>query len=128
MMKRYTFIVLTILLLTVLSACGKAETAVPTLPVEAPAQELTTAPTEQPLQPVTEAPAPQQPPPASPTIDGRELLESRCAVCHSIDRVTSKTGTAEEWGNIVSNMIARGAKLTDEEKAILVQYLAENFK
>ncbi len=134
-MKRLSFIVLIILLLMVLSACGKTEAPVPTAAVETPVQELTLAPVEPPaaetaapVQPETEAPGPVQPPPASPSIDGRELLESRCSACHSVEKVTAQTGTVETWETIVSSMIARGAKLTDEEKTILVQYLAENFK
>ena len=46
-MKRFSFILLTILLLMVLTACGKTEAPLPTSPVETPAQELTSAPVEQ---------------------------------------------------------------------------------
>ncbi len=123
---------LMVFLLIVLSACAKAE---PTAPVEAPAEQATTAPTEAPVEPSapaaeqqTEAPALQQPTPAAPTVEGRELLESRCVTCHSLDKVTTHTGTAEEWDVIVTRMVNRGADLTDAEKNILIQYLADTYK
>lgn len=135
MKKFFITIALVTLLLLLLTACGKSETPAPTAVVEAPLQQATIPPTLAPVQttaPVavaqTEAPAPQQPPPAAPSIDGRELLESRCISCHSLDRVTKKTATQEEWGQIVTRMIGGGAELTDEEKSILVQYLAETYK
>ena len=34
--------------------------------------------------------------------------------------------TREQWGSIVSNMISRGAKGSDEEFAQVVDYLAKN--
>lgn len=127
--------ILMVFLLVLLSACGKAETPAPTAAVETPLQQATAIPTQAPVEPTTpaaepqtDAPGLQQPPPVAPTIDGRELLESRCATCHALSRTTNATGTLEEWDAIVTRMIAKGANLTPEEKAILVQYLAETYK
>ena len=64
----------------------------------------------------------------STTIDGKALLESRCTVCHSLDRVQSKSATADQWQSTVNKMIQNGAKLSEEEAVVLVKYLAENFK
>jgi hypothetical protein len=58
---------------------------------------------------------------------GRELLESRCTVCHNLERVTSSDRTAQEWEVIVDRMITRGAELTDAERDVLVEYLAKEY-
>ena len=133
-------LVITICLLFVALMSGCARTVNPTPVTEAQPAELLPASTET-LQTATESQPIGNPPPAqpidateppmatiSPSVDGKTLLETRCVVCHSLDRVTSEDGTAEKWGEIVSAMLARGAKLTEEERAILVQYLAENYK
>ena len=59
---------------------------------------------------------------------GKTLLEERCASCHSVEKTTRRTGTAAEWDKIVTEMIQRGANLTEDEKTILVQYLAATYK
>jgi len=65
---------------------------------------------------------------SSSTADGKTLLESRCAACHSVSRVTKMSGTADEWKSVVDNMINRGAQLTSAEEAVLVDYLAATYK
>ena len=59
---------------------------------------------------------------------GKTLLEERCASCHTIEKTTRRTGSAAEWDNIVTDMIKRGANLTEDEKTVLVQYLAATYK
>jgi hypothetical protein len=61
-------------------------------------------------------------------IDGKTLLETRCTACHSLDRIKSKSATAEQWQSTVDRMIQGGAKLSKEEAVVLVKYLAENYK
>ncbi len=61
-------------------------------------------------------------------IDGKTLLETRCTVCHSLDRVQSKSGSADDWKSTVDKMIQNGAKISEEEAIVLVKYLAENYK
>lgn len=134
MKKRFIPLFLTVILLFLLTACTKVETPVATVIVEDPAGAATNLPTEAPVTdteaPVaqTDAPSLQQPPPAAPTIDGQELLETRCISCHALSRTTNKTGTFEEWDAIVTRMIGKGANLSEEEKSILVQYLADTYK
>ena len=60
--------------------------------------------------------------------DGQALMQARCSVCHSIDRVTSSHKTAEQWKISVDRMINNGAQLTSQEEQILVDYLAQNYK
>jgi cytochrome c5 len=60
--------------------------------------------------------------------EGKTLLETRCASCHSTERITSSSKTADAWKATVERMISHGAQLNTEEEAILIQYLAEYFK
>jgi cytochrome c5 len=60
--------------------------------------------------------------------DGTALLEARCSVCHPSARPKSKQKTAEQWEATVTRMMGKGAKLTEEEKQILVEYLSKTYK
>jgi cytochrome c5 len=66
----------------------------------------------------------QQPPPNG----GAELLEQRCSACHPASRAMNQKKTAEEWETTVKRMMDKGAKLTEEEKQTLVNYLAATYK
>lgn len=61
-------------------------------------------------------------------LDGATLLQERCTVCHSLDKVTREKETSDGWTSIVDEMIGKGAKLSAEEKAILIDFLAETYK
>ena len=67
-------------------------------------------------------------PASSPDAEGITLLETRCTVCHNLSVIENEKGTAEEWQRTVERMIQKGAKLSADEAAILVQYLAETYK
>jgi hypothetical protein len=77
------------------------------------------------------SPQPAQEPGATPaetsTIDAAQLLETRCSVCHSVDRAKQAKKTHAEWETTVTNMIKKGAQLTGEEKTALVDYLAKTY-
>ena len=60
--------------------------------------------------------------------DGATLLDQRCSVCHSSDRPKSKKKTPEEWNATVTRMIGKGAKLSPDEKQVLVDYLSKTYK
>lgn len=135
MSKSLNFLLIITLLLLLVTACAKADPTPAAQPTSTGQAE--TLPTQ--VEPATTsavgpAPAPVQPPaaaPADPSIAASEaqaLLEGRCKRCHSLQKVTSFTGDFAAWESVVTDMINRGANLSDEEKAILVQFLAENYK
>jgi mono/diheme cytochrome c family protein len=70
---------------------------------------------------------PEGAPPEMPAIDGAQLLETRCSVCHSVDRAKQAKKTHDEWDQTVTRMIGKGAQLTEEEKTVLVDYLAKTY-
>ena len=65
--------------------------------------------------------------PAAATLDGKTLLQDRCTVCHTLDRVTSAHGNATQWKSTVDKMIKNGAQLNADEETALVNYLAQTY-
>ncbi|MGD2164920.1 MAG: hypothetical protein PVH50_05255 [Anaerolineae bacterium] len=60
-------------------------------------------------------------------IDGETLLQERCTECHTLDRVTGAAKSQTGWEQTVTRMVGRGAELSEEEQAILVDHLAETY-
>ena len=75
----------------------------------------------------TQPPAATTGPTQPAAIDGANLLDTRCSVCHSADRPKSVQKTQAEWEQTVTRMISKGAQLTAAEKAVLVDYLTKNY-
>jgi mono/diheme cytochrome c family protein len=63
-----------------------------------------------------------------PNGPGKELIESRCTVCHDAGRITAANRTKEEWDVTVTHMLARGSiPATAEEARAMASYLAGQF-
>ena len=59
--------------------------------------------------------------------DGKELVETRCTLCHDLERVAVVKRPRQHWPAIVANMVARGATATPEEAGTIATYLAAQF-
>jgi len=70
--------------------------------------------------------SPQTPGAQLPDAPNRETVQRICSACHPAQIVLGRGMTREQWGGIVSNMISRGAKGSDDEFAEVVDYLAKN--
>jgi hypothetical protein len=57
-------------------------------------------------------------------LPGREIFELRCSRCHSVETPLSRRKDRAGWERTVWAMRQRGARLTDEEAAEVVRYLA----
>ena len=69
-----------------------------------------------------------EPPAEEPVaVDGETLLQERCTECHGLERTTSAQKTRAEWEETVTRMVNKGAELNDQEKGVLVDYLAETY-
>lgn len=55
---------------------------------------------------------------------GAMLVEERCSVCHSTDRIYSADKDEAGWTETVDRMIDYGAQLDDDERATVIEYLA----
>lgn len=63
---------------------------------------------------------------ALPSGPGKELVETRCAVCHSLERVTVVKRQKRDWDTIVSSMYERwGMSAPDEVQAISAYLVAQ---
>jgi cytochrome c5 len=70
-------------------------------------------------------------PPAKPVMlpegAGKHLVETRCNLCHDLERVATVKRDRQAWPGIVANMVGRGATATPEEAKAISDYLATNF-
>lgn len=62
-----------------------------------------------------------------PNGPGKELVEKKCTSCHSVQNIVSKRNSADDWAQVVSQMIGRGATISDDDADTIVDYLATNF-
>ena len=58
---------------------------------------------------------------------GKEILEKKCSTCHAPEQATTFGRSADEWREVVVNMIDLGAEVNEEEATILVEYLTKNW-
>ena len=71
--------------------------------------------------------APVAPAVALPSGAGKELVETRCAVCHTLDRVTIVKREKRDWESIVINMYDRWGVNAPGEVQAINAYLAAQF-
>jgi cytochrome c5 len=80
-----------------------------------------------------QAPAATTPAPAAPAaepaadLDGEALVKDRCVGCHDLTRVEAATKTEADWASTVQRMVDKGTRLSEEEQAAIVQYLAATY-
>ncbi len=77
------------------------------------------------LGPGAELPAAK--PVALPSGSGKELVETRCNLCHDLERVATIKRHKGDWPRIVANMVSRGATATPEEMQAITGYLIAHF-
>lgn len=58
---------------------------------------------------------------------GKNLVLKDCQSCHSLQNVTSHRGNADDWAQVISQMIGRGANISDDDADTLVDYLSAHF-
>ncbi len=75
----------------------------------------------------TAVPAPEQEEAAPVTLDGKSLVEERCTKCHGLGQVEQAKKTEAEWKATVERMVGKGAQLSQEEQALVIQHLAEAY-
>jgi len=64
---------------------------------------------------------------AQPPAGAREAFQKVCAACHAIETVTSQRRTRAQWQENINSMIERGAKGTQEEFALVLDYLSTEY-
>jgi cytochrome c5 len=62
-----------------------------------------------------------------PAGDGKQLVETRCGLCHDLERVVTAPRRKADWPVIVGSMVEQGAPVTADEAKAIGAYLAANF-
>jgi competence ComEA-like helix-hairpin-helix protein len=62
-----------------------------------------------------------------PAGEGKALVESSCATCHELGKITHSRQTKIGWQQTIQDMIARGAQVSDDDVPVIANYLATNF-
>lgn len=63
-----------------------------------------------------------------PDGQGKAIVKKSCLSCHAANVIVKKPGrTQDEWADVLSKMVGRGAVISDEDADTLIQYLATNF-
>jgi len=63
------------------------------------------------------------------TTDPKDVLQNKCASCHSDSVVRSYKGlSVNQWKSVIARMQVRGLKISDQDKSLLAGYLSNNYK
>jgi cytochrome c5 len=75
------------------------------------------------------APAPAPAAASGEFVDAPEkpIVQKTCTACHVASQVTSQSKSADQWSETVEKMISYGAKVSDDEFATIVTYLAKHY-
>lgn len=57
----------------------------------------------------------------------REAFQKVCGACHAVETVTAQRRTRAQWQESINSMMARGAKGTEEEFTLILDYLTSQF-
>jgi hypothetical protein len=62
-----------------------------------------------------------------PSGQGKVILQAACTVCHDLGEVTKFRGYygKEQWQDVVMTMVRYGARVNEENVAVLVEYLTQ---
>ena len=66
-------------------------------------------------------------PVALPDGPGKTLVETRCPLCHDLERVTAAKRSRREWDGVVANMLQRFGLEAPDEAGAIAAYLGANF-
>lgn len=62
--------------------------------------------------------------PADSSDSERALVEQKCSMCHTTQRVFDEDGDAAEWGEIIDRMEKNGLVISGDERTRIIQYLS----
>jgi hypothetical protein len=63
-----------------------------------------------------------------PDGNGKSIVIAKCQDCHTLERVVHYHGTRNDWQASIQKMLGLGARLTNDEIPVVLDYLASNFK
>jgi len=63
----------------------------------------------------------------APPPDPRDILQGACTMCHGVDFIVEHRKDRDDWDFTVHRMMDKGAELTPDDAALLVDYLAKTY-
>ena len=64
---------------------------------------------------------------AQPPAGAREAFQKVCGACHALETVTAQRRTRAQWQESIVSMVAKGAKGTEEEFSLILDYLTVQY-
>jgi hypothetical protein len=62
-----------------------------------------------------------------PAAPNREVVSSQCQACHDLSMVLGSAGLSRDgWDGVIDEMVSYGMRITAEERAKILDYLANN--
>ena len=80
--------------------------------------------TATPSEPVQETPAAPSDTNGAAASEGEELAKTKCTMCHTYDRIEQASKSSAEWESTIDRMVDHGLVVSDEERAAITEYLA----
>jgi cytochrome c oxidase cbb3-type subunit 3 len=62
-----------------------------------------------------------------PDAPGKAVYQRACGTCHAAQMVMGRAMNRDEWSAVVADMISKGAKISDADFPVIVDYLAQSF-
>ncbi|GEM_PF-6202709 len=60
---------------------------------------------------------------AEPVDTRRQLVETKCSLCHTMDRVWDADYNTEQWIGVIERMKQNGLVISIESEALILEYL-----
>jgi cytochrome c5 len=64
---------------------------------------------------------------ALPAGEGSDVARRRCLTCHGGDLIAQQRLARDAWGREIDKMMGWGARVTEPERLVLLEYLATHF-
>jgi mono/diheme cytochrome c family protein len=64
---------------------------------------------------------------AAKLADDTALLQEHCSSCHTVDQVTARNKTADEWAETMDRMIDHGMQLSPEDNKRIQEFLVAHY-
>jgi competence ComEA-like helix-hairpin-helix protein len=58
---------------------------------------------------------------------GKDVVETACSDCHSLERIKAERRDEEGWNSVIHEMLENGAPINANDMPVIVAYLAKNF-
>jgi len=58
---------------------------------------------------------------------GKDVVESACSDCHSLERIKAQRLNEEGWNGVIHQMLENGAPINPNDLRVIVSYLVKNF-